>query len=94
MTPKEQNIAIAKACGFCKTYIEKHEDDIESFMWIPDYCGESKGDVDQKIYDRIDEINTILHPSMVLDEPLENFECGCGHEDCWECVYKDDPMGI
>lgn len=44
------------------------------------------------ILNRIWEIEAILTPPLPRYEPP--IDCNCGRGDCWECVYKDDPMGI
>jgi len=55
--------------------------------------GETNGKVEQSIYDRVYTIEDIINPPIKI-EPITNFECDCGMDYCWECAYRDDPMGI
>ncbi len=56
--------------------------------------GEKNGKVPDELFDEANELEAVLNPLPEYDPPIEDFKCHCNRRDCWECVYKDDPMGI
>jgi len=57
------------------------------------FIGSNNTDIEGEVFDRVWEIEEILNPTPKW-EPETDFKCHCHRRDCWECVYKDDPMGI
>ena len=72
------------------TKLEKELEDIYILIGSTPDC-EIKN-IPESVWDRASELYGILYPPMTLT-PLPT-NCDCGRRDCWECVYKDDPMGI
>ena len=45
----------------------------------------------ENLCDKASEFDRILNPVEMFTLPTH---CTCNRKDCWECVHKDDPMGI
>jgi nitrate reductase cytochrome c-type subunit len=70
--------------------IKELESELEELYIL---IGETNGEQEQSVYDRVNELERIINPPLI-DYSVKDYNCHCHRSDCWECVYKDDPMGI